>query len=250
MLMDLFSQFLRDYGRDTPLLTDVGIQKTFPSTASFRLVAHFSDGQHVSAQVHADGLSEYSRRHSAWDLGSIRSPLMREGRAIYAQMVEAHEIEIYMREQCLNETRQLPSEMFQHNARFGEHHWSRRPWAIDLFDSSPSFTNREAHDRGMRLLVENLSPDQRAQYETSGHFDVTGGETGKRYRITKAYQMNVLEIGNNGKRARSLCFMPKGNFVLGDVMLAQKLALELFESHALAVANAITGPASPIFPMG
>jgi hypothetical protein len=62
--------------------------------------------------------------------------------------------------------------------------------------------------------------------------------------------MNVLEIGKNGKTARSLCFVPKGRLVLGDVMLAQKLALELFESNALAVANVITGRASPIFPLG
>jgi hypothetical protein len=225
MLMDLFSQVLGDYGRNTPLLTDIVIQKVFWSTASSRLIAHFSDGQHVSAQVHADDLSEYSRRHSAWDLGSIRSPLMREGRAIYAQMVEAHEIEIYMREQCLNGPRQVSGEMFQHNARRGQHHWWR--------------PNREAHDRSIRLLFENLSPTQRAQYDKSQYFEVTGGETGKTYRITPGYQMNVDEIGKNGNHVRTLCFMPAGRLALGDVLLAQKLALELFESHALTVANSI-----------
>jgi len=34
-----------------------------------------------------------------------------------------------------------------------------------------------------------------------------------------------------------LCFMPEGDLVVGDMMLAQKLALELFESEALKVAN-------------
>jgi hypothetical protein len=227
MLMDLFSQVLRDYGRHTPLLTDVIIQRVFWSTASSRLVAHFSDGQHVWAHVNDDDLSEYSRRHSAGDLGSIHSALNREGRAIYAQMVKAHEVEIYMREQCLNGPRQFPGEMSQQNVRLGQHHWWR--------------SNREAHERGMRLLTGNLSPTQRAQYETCGYFEVTGGDTGKRYRITQAYQMNVQEMGNSGRRTRSLCFVPKGGLVLGDVMLAQKFALELFESHALAVANAISG---------
>jgi hypothetical protein len=33
------------------------------------------------------------------------------------------------------------------------------------------------------------------------------------------------------------CFVPKGSLVTGDVMLAQKIALETFECRALAVAN-------------
>jgi hypothetical protein len=35
-----------------------------------------------------------------------------------------------------------------------------------------------------------------------------------------------------------LCFEPQGQLPVGDVMLAQKIALELFESKALRVANA------------
>jgi hypothetical protein len=35
-----------------------------------------------------------------------------------------------------------------------------------------------------------------------------------------------------------LCFEPQGQLPVGDVMLAQKVALELFESKALRVANA------------
>ena len=33
------------------------------------------------------------------------------------------------------------------------------------------------------------------------------------------------------------CFMPQGGLVVGDVLLAQKLSLELFEPEARAVAN-------------
>ena len=33
------------------------------------------------------------------------------------------------------------------------------------------------------------------------------------------------------------CFFPEGNLVTGDVMLAQKVALELFETDALKIAN-------------
>ncbi len=51
--------------------------------------------------------------------------------------------------------------------------------------------------------------------------------------------MNVEELDRNGRRVCLLCFVPKGELALGDIMLAQKLALELFEPQALAVANII-----------
>jgi len=51
--------------------------------------------------------------------------------------------------------------------------------------------------RGLRLLREWLSPCQREQFDAQGYFDV----------------------------------------ITGDVMLAQKIALETFERRALAVAN-------------
>ena len=36
---------------------------------------------------------------------------------------------------------------------------------------------------------------------------------------------------------RILCFMPEGHLAVGDVLLTQKLALELFESETLKVAH-------------
>jgi hypothetical protein len=68
---------------------------------------------------------------------------------------------------------------------------------------------------------------------------VTGGDTGKRYRIRRGYQMNVEQLDGNGKLSHVLCFMPEGHLAEGDVVLAQKLALELFESEALKIANRI-----------
>ena len=86
------------------------------------------------------------------------------------------------------------------------------------------------------LLKENLSPAQRLQYQRSGYFDVVGGDTGNRYRIWHGSQMNVERLGNTALRLK-FCFMPKGQLPIGDVMLAQKIALELFESKAVAIAN-------------
>jgi hypothetical protein len=94
-----------------------------------------------------------------------------------------------------------------------------------------------AEHEALELLKQSLSPIQREQYEREGRFEVTGGHTGKRYRICHGYQMNVEVIDRKGRHLYSLCFLPKGHLPMGDIMLAQKLALELFESEALAVAR-------------
>jgi len=91
--------------------------------------------------------------------------------------------------------------------------------------------------RGLRLLREWLSPCQREQFDAQGHFDVIGCDSGKKYRIHCGTAMNVHEIDEAGRVKLGLCFVPKGSLVTGDVMLAQKIALETFERRALAVAN-------------
>jgi hypothetical protein len=113
----------------------------------------------------------------------------------------------------------------------------------------PSAAARKSHVRGMQLLKENLAPVQREQYEHYGYFDVVGGETGRRYRIRNGSQMNVQRLDAKGRPVCLLCFMPDGELVIGDVMLAQKLALELFETETLEVANAFSADYSLLGPM-
>ena len=91
--------------------------------------------------------------------------------------------------------------------------------------------------RGLRLLRDWLSPCQREQFDAQGHFDVIGCDSGKKYRIHYGTAMNVREIDEAGGVKLGLCFAPKGSLATGDVMLAQKIALETFERRALAVAN-------------
>jgi hypothetical protein len=86
------------------------------------------------------------------------------------------------------------------------------------------------------LLREWLFPEQLAQYEAMGAFEVIGSKTGKRYRIQEGRQQNVYELDGKGRRIRGWCFMPKGNLAMGDVMLAQKIALETDEEWAIKVA--------------
>ena len=93
-----------------------------------------------------------------------------------------------------------------------------------------------ARHRSIELLKQNLSVAQRRQYET-------------RYRIRHGYQMNVQQFDRRGQRLRMLCFMPKGRLGVGDIMLAQKLALELFEDEAIKVAKKTApDPARSTFP--
>ena len=91
--------------------------------------------------------------------------------------------------------------------------------------------------RGLRLMRRWLSPDQRAEFDDKGTFEVVGCHSGKRYRIYRGTAQNVFEIDDAGQPKVGLCFMPSGELVAGDVMLAQKIALEANESGALAVAN-------------
>ena len=82
-----------------------------------------------------------------------------------------------------------------------------------------------------------LSPVQRKQLAEMGYFEVVGVTTGKQYRIYAGTAMNVCEVDEKGRPIIGLCFLPLGELPIGDVMLAQKIALENFESSALAVAK-------------
>jgi hypothetical protein len=95
----------------------------------------------------------------------------------------------------------------------------------------------DCETRGLKLLREWLSPEQLAQYDANSYFDVTGCDSGKRYRIHHGASMNVHEIDRAGRARVGWCFVPNADLAAGDVMLAQKIALETDERGALAVAK-------------
>jgi len=95
----------------------------------------------------------------------------------------------------------------------------------------------QAERRGEILLGQWLSTDQAEQYKAHRYFDVVGCDTGRRYRIHQGAVMNIEELPRDGSRAQRLCFAPDGIVAVGDVMVAQKIALEKFELAALAIAN-------------
>jgi hypothetical protein len=81
--------------------------------------------------------------------------------------------------------------------------------------------------RGRRLLRRWLSEGQLAQFDALNFFDVIGCRTAKRYLIYYANVANVEELDKVGRPITRYCFIPKGDLVPGDVMLAQKIALWL-----------------------
>jgi hypothetical protein len=95
--------------------------------------------------------------------------------------------------------------------------------------------SREA--RGLRLLRNWLTSEQRTQFDAKRYFDVIGCDSGKRYRIHYGIMSNVYEIDAAGCPKVGWCFAPVGRLVAGDIMLAQKIALETNEFGALAAAN-------------
>jgi hypothetical protein len=113
-----------------------------------------------------------------------------------------------------------------------------------LFRSARQRDRPEA--RGLQLMRNWLSAEQCAQFDRFGYFDVRGSVSGKKYRIHFRVSANIQEIGDDGKALCGWCFAPDRYLVPGDVMLAQKIALETRECTALAIANQFP----PILPNG
>ena len=104
-----------------------------------------------------------------------------------------------------------------------------------LVELRRSTVSLEARRKGEQLLLANLKPAQRHQFETYRYFDAVGSATGKQYRIFEGRYQNVFEI-RDGRRGQGRCFMPKGDLVAGDCMLAQKIAIENYEDEVLKTA--------------
>jgi len=104
----------------------------------------------------------------------------------------------------------------------------------------PGAETIEANDRSIELLKDWLTPDQRAEFERDGQFTVIGNASKKKYLITKAYSHGVKALGTKTLTpVMELCFIPIGcpGSIVGDRMLAQKIALETDEKATLKNAN-------------
>ncbi len=232
VLRALLRRALGEDARAAPALVDVVIE----SAAEPRVWVHFSNGYRTSAPLLPRDCFAFCERHAAWDVESLRVALLGEGRLIYAQMLQdqADMRERQGRTWVSEQVRRLGRGIAQ--TLRPRHDTLRFP----VFGVGRTYLDErrsEAHERGMRLLKENLTPAQLQQYSRYGYFEVIGGKTGKRYRIRHGRSMNIDQLDKNGRRVCGWCFFPEGNLVTGDVMLAQKVALELFETDAIKIAN-------------
>ena len=91
--------------------------------------------------------------------------------------------------------------------------------------------------RASKLLKQWLSTQQLAQFNAHRYFDVIGCHSGKSYRIRYGTATNIYELDGAGRPKSVLCLVPDRPLAPGDVMLAQKMALETDEWSALAVAK-------------
>ena len=97
----------------------------------------------------------------------------------------------------------------------------------------------EAREKSIALLKEWLTPAQREQYDRHGDFVVVGGDTGRRYRISKPGAYSIAVLAGYGDVVDRICVVPEGITTDGDIMLAQKIWLEKDESATLDIANSM-----------
>jgi hypothetical protein len=95
-----------------------------------------------------------------------------------------------------------------------------------------------ASERARQLLLGELDPVQRAQFEVEGHF-VHLGRRGVRYRIRPFLSANIDVLRRTGKVRERLCVHPDGAYGMPveDTMLAQLLHLRDDERALLKIAN-------------
>jgi hypothetical protein len=111
--------------------------------------------------------------------------------------------------------------------------------ALRIAFATPTETLRvraKAEEKALQLLLSNLTPQQCQQYHAFGHFDVIGSMTRTRYRIYHGTSRNVVELVDGGGHGPGRCFLPTGELVAGDCMLAQKIAIENYEDEVLSKA--------------
>jgi hypothetical protein len=109
--------------------------------------------------------------------------------------------------------------------------------ALSLLFLACSQRNKEADEKAVALFRSWLTPEQAKRWVSKKEIEVVGSHTRARYRIRCATAMNIDELDLSGKVVVQWCFAPQCNLAAGDVMLAQKIALETMEWNALASAN-------------
>lgn len=97
----------------------------------------------------------------------------------------------------------------------------------------------EAEARAKELLLQHLSPEQRATFERHKWFIVEGGRTRTKYRVRDLGHLRAnIDVLDGERVDYRLCGHADQNLVpLADNLLAQKVMLDVAEDEFLALAN-------------
>lgn len=95
---------------------------------------------------------------------------------------------------------------------------------------------RSAEEQARNLFLDLLTPEQREELATRGHFTLYGGKTGWRYLMAPGYSGNV--VVDHPNRATSLCchLTTVDAFPTYDHMIAQLLSIRYNEKQFLQAA--------------
>ena len=94
----------------------------------------------------------------------------------------------------------------------------------------------EADSLARSLLLSCLSPKQRQEFEFRESITVIA-KSGRRYRIERSFNYNIIVLDERDKPIGYLCAGPVEDVPVYDSMLSQKLWLENDEDGFLRVAN-------------
>jgi hypothetical protein len=100
------------------------------------------------------------------------------------------------------------------------------------FDSAVRELSAEKQCEGTRIA--GCLRSNRLNFKSKGHFEVIGSDSGHRYRIYYGISTSIYEVHRDEKLGTRWCFVPISRLVAGDVMLAQKVALE---TNALSIVS-------------
>jgi hypothetical protein len=126
-----------------------------------------------------------------------------------------------------------PEEVAAQEARFAARREQARVEAL---------ARRRAGRRALATLLRFITASQRDELRAHGHFHVSGGATGSRYRIRRGRVANIDVLDASGKIVRRLCAHPALDVPDSDTMLAQALHLQSAANEEVFVRTANIHP--------
>lgn len=229
---------IQEYVRETPRFREVFSRCHPRARPMFEPVSHaVFDADSLTDNITASEMQTRMRRQEI-ELRMYETENLMRAQDYNQRALRQRDLEQHQRWQIFHETDSLGLVDYARGTQIagirGTGHY--RPLSFGQSLHSPYVSREEPSQRAWELLLEHLTPEQRAMLDARGYFEVIGGRTRTTYRINRGTQINIDVMDRGNRRLHRLCFQPRGAPATGDVMLAQKVMLELDEDAALAAA--------------